>query len=963
MSARQPTSTNPFYASSNQPHAQDDTADEWEEWSDDPASPSHPDRLLIDFSDEPASKSFGRQSSVRNPQHRPVQLPRVKSRARQKAQNAKAGIKLVTDMSQFRQAALVAQQRSADARQKGKFADAAALHALEGNPTTPSIGSFAWLKRQKGNAQNKKAMRSGAGDLSPEARPIVIGISVPSDDAGSHQVSPQTAVIETPMDLQPFTRKAAGKKGLALTPQQQRSVWSPDTEASESPYNGGRPASSMYTQQIGYGSPNTAMTAPPVPMLPATLKFKQTAAVQGQEEDDTGTPCTLFEEDGSPVAHRKSQKVKATTTSPESASSRSHGWWDHVMTPFTPQSNNPFKTKPQETGSSSATTHQDWWTGRDEKAGASAGASHLPNAKAPAQQAEDDIISNVIERREQTHAEKSRILMEENHPDDAPPPYELQKEAKAAFVQSSAGSQRVPSPGPMTPGLPGTMTSQGGIGLADIPLTPTPRSLPSTVLPNRPAGSYRTGDHFRNAPGRANETERQRRRYEKEDVIARKAGGFWRGRGLIPEEGCFGRTGREGRKRRRVCLGIMGGVLAAIILIVVLAVVLTRHAMSTTGAKSSSGDHTSQYQVPAYWLNLTEFPPIPTGVLTVSGPKNLVAESACFTDETPETAWTCALPKEAQDPKAPYEPNQPEFIFQIQFDNSTQALWKLYDTADDNDHYITDSSFQPDPSPPSLKEVRFLGNTTDHIAADRKEGEPTPFFISLLNSTDEIVGENVLTRRQSGNPIGNAGGNGTGSVNPTDSLPDPDLNADGTGAPARLFPLPVQQPVRLFDRGLSSEHYGFYSYFDKKIYMANDTHLDPADRNGGVPIEDATSLVTFTQIRFLVQIWTRLENTTHLLGDATVNVTASPFIQPGSMPYPVTITEDMHGGIGSQKTDFAFAVRKNQEIDRSAARFVTVDLGFNGTLINPYQTEDTSLGGIDGGTGGCKCQWVNYENS
>jgi hypothetical protein len=996
MAAVNRKATNPFETSFDDPSPKDSPKDEWEDWdvdSNDSPSTPHPNGLLIDLSDHSSEdktrKAYNKPVTTRMTQRRSVQIARVKSRARQKAQNARAGIKLVTDMSQFRQPGTVAQQRSADATKQKKFADAAALQALEGKPSSPSIGSFAWLKRKPGNARSKKSYMSTAEDhspsLSPDARPIVIGISVPSDDVGSYQVSPQTAVIETPMDIRSFSHR--GASGKAPTPQQQRSVWSPDTEASESPYGRARPASSIYSQYTVFTGSKAASDAPPVPVLPATLKFKQTLVLQDQEEEDAGTPCTPFEEDDSPVATRKPEKLKATTVSPESASSRSHGWWDHVTTPFTPQANNnPFKAQPQQTGTSSSSTVQEWWSGRDEKQRSSSRSSHL-TIITPASQKEKgestlDVITptaSLTEPRGESHLEKARVLIEENRSNDAPPPYEPPKahqDAKVAFPQTYVNSQPIPSPGPMAPGLPGTMSSQRGINLADIPLTPSGiRPVPGAVLPDRVAGSYRTGDHFYEAPGRANKSERQRRRHEKEDVVARKFGGFWRGRGFIPEEGCFGRSGREGRKRRRICLSILGGVIAAIILIVVLVVVLTRRAMPPAVTKAP-GTHAApdssdvpKAPVADYWLNLTDFPPMPTGVLTVAGPKNPVAVSGCFTDDTPSTAWSCALPKEDHDSGAPYAPNQPEFIFQIQFDNNTRALWKLADEAKSHQHerrdFTTDPGFKPNPEPPSLEEMSFLGNTTDDIKAERKEGEPTPFFISLLESIDKTVGPDMLTRRQ-GNAIGGASGNGTGSFNLSDILPPPVLNPDGTGAPAKLFPLPVQQPVRLFDRDLPTEHYGFYTYFDKKIYMANSKARDPADEDGGVPIADAKALVTFAQTRFLVKIWTRPDNTTHLLqsGDAAVNLTATPSVQPGSMPYPVTVIEDMHGGDPGKKMDFAYGVLDNMQINRASASGVVANIGFKGTLVNGrLQGGDISLGGIDGGTGGCKCEWVNFEES
>ncbi|KAJ8120616.1 hypothetical protein O1611_g10322 [Lasiodiplodia mahajangana] len=709
----QPASTNPFKNPFEYPSHNDNTKDEWEDWDVDSDDSSAPNResALIDLSGNGSGngtrKSY-KPASARFTQHRSTHMPRVKSRARQKAQNAKAGIKLVTDMSQFQQARVAANQ--------GRFADTAALQALEGNPTSASVGNFSWL-RHKSSARSENPRAFPAGDhsagLSPDSRPIVIGISVPSDDAGSHQVSPHTAVVETPMDMRSFSLKTGGKSS---TPQQLRSVWSPDTEVTESPYSARRPISSVYSQYAPYGGSKIASDAPPVPGLPAMMNFNQGRGLQDQDDEEGGSPYTLFEEDGSPVARRKSQKPKAAP-SPGSAGTGAHGWWDHVTTPFTSQPNNPFAAQQQQTGSSSTPTPHEWWSGRDEKAGSSK-APHLTvvTPANPGENGADTFYGRTFpsenESRDQVPSEKARSLSDAPSV-DAPPPYEYPKphvDAKIAVSQTYVNPQRIPSPGPVTPGLRGAMGPEGGINLAEIPLTPSGvHPVPNAALPDRAVGSYKTGDHFLDARGKANKTERQRRRHEKEDVVARRIGGFWRGRGCIPEEGCFGRSGREGRKRRRICLGVLGGVIAAIILIIVLVVVLTKRAMSpAVGHGSSPGK--SHPSGPKFWLNVTGFPPMPTGVLTVAGPQNPVAVSGCFTDDTPSTAWSCALPKEDQDSVDPYKPNQPEFIFQVQFDNNTRALWKLADKAGDSkndpDEYVFDDGFKPDPAPPSLREMR-----------------------------------------------------------------------------------------------------------------------------------------------------------------------------------------------------------------------------------------------------------------
>ncbi|KAI0136643.1 hypothetical protein BJ170DRAFT_677516 [Xylariales sp. AK1849] len=1007
MSAAHPSANNPFMQSSPRPQH-----DDWEEWEDDemPVDPFVGDGLLVNIMDmddavETPTASSTRDISRRNSQQRySVQRPmfRAKSRGHQKEKIAKAGIKLDTNVSNMRQPAKSQQIRAvtttAQADNAGKFVDAAALKALEGSPNSASVGSFSWLRRMPGNIRSKsvkKHVRGPESDLSPESRPIVIGIAVPEDDLQEHQVSPQTAILETPIGMQNYNQRIAAQrtKASTLTPQQQRSVWSPDTEASsESP----RPASSIYSQPSMYGGRPDTSDVPPVPTLPATFRFKQSqpaAFADPDDDDDVGTPCTLFEEDGSPRATRKSFRPRAATVSPQSAETRTIGWWDHITTPFSQQTN-PFKQSPQPTSSSSTTAPQEWWQGADEKARPVSRATGL-TIVTPASLSQQDTAQTVRSNassshsapvdRQETHSEKARILLEENHaPSDAPPPYSPPKTVNqvkyGAILPPShvISNQPLPSPGPISPGLPGTMTSQGAINMAEIPLTP--RAVPTAVLPDRPIGTYVTQDQFHEAPGTRHRGERQRRRHEKEEFVARKVGGFWRGRGCMPSGGCFGRTGREGRKRRRVCLGIFGGILAAIILIVVLAVVLTRKSMS------KGSEH-------SIWLNLTDFPPMPTGVLTVAGPDNSENVPGCITNNA-KTLWSCSIPKDQQDPDSLYPADSPEFIFQIQYDNNTQALWDVSSSAEQpkeagNDAPLSDrrtvtsaiaraaevirravvydAGFSPKPAPPDGSDMFFLGNTTDGIVADNKAGEATPFYISLLSSVDDTVGPDMLTRRGPGNTVESPPNNGTSDGNISLVLPPPELNPDGTGAPARLFPLPSQQPVRLFDRGLPTEHYGFYTYFNKTIYIFDREfdHENSLDEDGGALLKDAKSLVTWSQTRFLVKIWTRMQNTARMLGNGTEPGVdgSSVHAKPGTMPYPVTIAEDYHGGTSADKGTWYYGVDDKQHINTTDAKLILVDRGFGGTWINHYNDADPSLGGIDGGTGGCKCEWVNFVST
>ncbi len=392
---------------------------------------------------------------------------------------------------------------------------------------------------------------------------------------------------------------------------------------------------------------------------------------------------------------------------------------------------------------------------------------------------------------------------------------------------------------------------------------------------------------------------------------------------------------------------------------------------------------------------------MPTGILSVVAPDNTDAISGCV---SVPTLWSCSLPKEQAPGNSPYAGNQPKFIFQIQYDNNTRRAWDvtgqqpphptsntnsqntlqqanqtasnatakgasqghlsrrgpagvagfLRDVLTSRNEPAFDPGFLPSPDPPTFQEMWFLGNTSDGIVSDDKAGEPTPFFITMLTSLDSPIGPNLVPR--------------DGSSPLSKLVPPPALNKDGTGAPAVLLPNPIQQPIRLYDRGLPTEHYGFYNYFSKTIYATVLNSSDPnagatgvvtADKNGGALESEAKWLVTWAMTRFKVEFWTRAYNTTKLLSGGP-NTVGDNSTRPGTFPYPVAFTIDTHGGQPTLKGTYAFGVTADQHIDTSVFKFVPVSYATNGNQINPASQNEPSFGGVDGGTGGCKCVYKNF---
>ncbi|KAK0633518.1 glycoprotease family-domain-containing protein, partial [Immersiella caudata] len=992
------------------------TTEEWEDWEDDdepltPLNASSGDGHLLSRgsgpgrpSPSPRRTAFASRLSV----ERPV---RPRSRQRQKAQNAKAGISLITDMSKFRPQQLKNENRVS---RTGRFVDAAALSALEGTSAAQE-STFAWFRKKGQSSKVKTPDRLEVEpprreDLSPSGGPIMIGFAMPSDS--NVVISPQTAVVESPDD---FGRYFVGEPATAVSTTAPASAWSPDSDdlrasqrvtGAEGLGNGRVPAVPSVPKAYRNTGATTVILTDDEGESPRKAKSSKrdtrvTSVFLSDDEDDTSTPVTLFEEDGSPGGTvRRSLKQKGRQRSGTTTSSRSQGWWDQVITPFTRTPTTPQGADTKESGG--------WWKDADKKTATPTSpkykftfpprvdvdiadqsctveASHRPprivvQAASPPLSSSPESMAAPPRARVRP-AKNATVEGEDDHDHkqatELPPPYSppSQKHNVRYQVVLPPGHPRnnqmgnpyynmyPPSPGPVSPGLSRTMTSQGAIGLRNVPSNPqlVDTSEPrSAYMPDRPLGSYRPADNLPSvgSDGMRQKAERKRRRYEQEDAVAYRAGRAWGGRGCcIPLTACFGRPGREGRKRRRICLCI--GVM--IIILIVLAI-----ALPLTVFRSKRGTDSTP---PSQFLNLTNFPPMPTGINTVAGTES-IATGGCV---TPPTLWSCSLPKEQASDAAPYDPSQPSFILQIQFDNSTRQLWNTPEptlTARNGPVGIAsylqqlvrrqansiNPGFRPNPPPPNLREIFFLGNSTDGVVSPSKAGEPTPFYISILRSADDARGPTVLNRRQSS-------GTPTNSTPPpfASFLPPPVLAPDGTAAPAVLLPFPEQQPLRLYDRGLPTERYAFYTYFDKSTFLKSVVPLDrnspspvPADLNGGALKTEANFIITWLQTRYKVEIWTRRDNLARLLTDSSRD--AGNTTRPGSFPYPVTITLDTHGGQPQKKFAFVRGVDERQRVAERDPKFVINDMATRGDLVNGQGSRgfDSTLGGMDGGTGGCK---------
>jgi hypothetical protein len=416
--------------------------------------------------------------------------------------------------------------------------------------------------------------------------------------------------------------------------------------------------------------------------------------------------------------------------------------------------------------------------------------------------------------------------------------------------------------------------------------------------------------------------------------------------------------------------------------------------------------------VQAQWLNLTGFPPLPMGISTVIEPRPVKEVNGCVSQEE---LWTCAVPAREVNMATLGQTDQPNFRFEIRFRNDTVPSNETIPVASNGTSYKrsagqaaqagalvrrtawTNLLFSSSPAPPSEDDQTFLGRTTDHNSVPFN-GEETPFYISLLES-EKLTSNDVpgLQKRDQGfrypYPItSSAAPSGTASSNagsqtststtfvaaPT-NIPQPAVRTDGKPAPAVLYPFAYAQPLRLFNRGQSSEHYGFYTYYDRMMYLAVSSTSNSSSFGGSikanVQLENANAVCTWSQTRLLFQIWTRKADvtslyTSHPASAPLLDSSANDMSAPGSFPYSVTVTLDRHGGDATEKGVYCYSLNGEQQVTQTVRTWVAESRAFDGTLVNPAAVptnngttiaKRSDNNEIDGGSGGCACQWQNWE--
>ncbi|KAF2627875.1 hypothetical protein BU25DRAFT_431186 [Macroventuria anomochaeta] len=835
-------------------------------------------------------------------------------------------------------------------------------------------------------------------EISPWDRPIPIGITVPTDSVsdfspyqGTRQRSGSDITLATP--------------SIIITPAMpMQSVWSPDTPYTESDYT-----PSVYSRNT-FNFHTMDHNVPPVPALPLgivgssgaltnikpapdspthnrndTLDSNGTAFEEydddAQRKNRVMSSDTFFEEDEAPLRERTVETSLVVDTSLLPTPRRSQGWWNVITTPFVatpltgtwPKDDQNIPRTPDvpslpaqysQNKGAPASLPADSWTAVEtsyaDRTLPSKGM--LPNGSQQTAATPDRSVTSPLSAMSATPvvstAAMATVLMPRQI-EEAPRPIniniELQDRRPDVNVQLlNANSQPAMQqshtswPAPRLQGV-GSYASRSNSPSSNLPTF----APPPTFAQKSSHFSYDNGSRA-SSPASTPDLKREKKHRKVFDMKT-----------LLL---CLKRKQQEKpdekKKKKRGCFFWCCG--CCLILVVLLAilipiiVVFSRKKDDTTQitpiATQPGGESTSSTPE---WLTLTNLPPIPTGVLTIAQPEAAAEESGCV---APTTLWSCALPKELQDSVKPNKPDQPNFKIEITFDNSSSSTPPKTQTTKRAANAVSVRAFirerflnarsvpSPSPAPPSSDDMVFLGKTTDGNSAPF-DGEDTPLFISFQ---DPKATASRLAKRASSDP-----------TNITATIPAPMVNSDGTAAPANLLPLPSTQPLRLYNRGKDDEHYGFYTYYDRSIFLKqiNGTNRggNPADTDGGSTEEAATLRCTFSETRFLVQIWTRSQSNRPLLQSSTQSG-SSDLKRPGTFPYPVTVTIDRHGGNAAKKNLYCYQMENDGTIKNDASKrsFQFEDRAFGGNLVNGTQGRPNVSGPIDGGSGGCSCKYQNW---
>ncbi|KAA8909001.1 hypothetical protein FN846DRAFT_637133 [Sphaerosporella brunnea] len=378
-------------------------------------------------------------------------------------------------------------------------------------------------------------------------------------------------------------------------------------------------------------------------------------------------------------------------------------------------------------------------------------------------------------------------------------------------------------------------------------------------------------DDLRSGDGSAGEAARRKQeaRQRRKEIWKRCWGKCFRG-GQGP-------TSSEKQRKRRVrrCW-IIGGVVIIVLLAVIIGVVMgtrSRHRNASGAPEGSSSSDT---------------PALPLGNIAVRPFRAAERLSTCI---APPYQWSCKLPPDTKAPMTNATNDGfkvPEFRFTV----------RRRDPSDSE----PESSWTPVPgNVPNITDYENLAS----VDGETDAGEETDFYITLITAVSS-ASEDIQAQ---------INGTKRGMIKEESHM-----------LPAAA----ANQPLRLFNRGLDTENYGFHIYFDKTIQFANDSSLTSNRDTGGVSAKDARYRIQWNHTRFRVTIFTKT------IGKVVENTATT------ELDLPVDIWEDRIGG------------------DRGARTVVAYGLSEDGAIKGQMGIAEKK--GVNTETRGCFCHWSNYHD-
>ncbi|RVD85798.1 uncharacterized protein DFL_004105 [Arthrobotrys flagrans] len=525
----------------------------------------------------------------------------------------------------------------------------------------------------------------------------------------------------------------------------------------------------------------------------------------------------------------------------------------------------------------------------------------------------------------------------------APPPYSRGASPNLNKGQNSEGFQRISEEAPVqsrprfpvrASDVPRISTGSSGLAqqynanvgtLSQIPFTPTtPNHARHSIPQSRPLGgnvslhdlaSFRSnavGDQRRRA-------EKQRRKQEKREKL------FGRGGWLYLCGCCFVRSTSKKLKffwwTFFISLVIIATTLGTI--------------MAVRASNAQAPDEEAK---PLRLINLPNLPPMPDEEITVT-PRLINTVNTCI---APSTIWSCKLPQPLADGIVA---EQPIFRWKV---------WALNGTSE---------IATPNPILPLLDEYKNMSKI-DGVIASPPEGEPTDFYINLLQSNTTTKPSSAVqevpqkVKRSHGRhfpraTITTTTPSATPSAKAAQNLPLP---------PANILPSQyTSQQLRFFDRGLPTEHFKFITHFQKTIYLRTISSIasggtNSLDTEGGVTPSEARFVCSWPATRYVTKIFTRPDEVDDqgkrkfIVDPSTIGVIKGANAG-GFAGYAIQIEEDIATYDTSEKSTIScWSINDRQQIDTTTEQRKLIVEGIS-----------TGKTGVD--YRGCQCAWSNFKSS